>query len=137
VVPNSPPLHKAPYIFYVYDSFKFPGPFVPDAAVEIDSVMDKKTAMLDCHASQVYEWLPFAGSYTAEVPPENEPAARLVWLKTYLEKREPVITESYREILEERYGKEEGLKIRYCEAFQLCEYGAQGNIKQIRKLFPL
>ncbi|GHV94566.1 hypothetical protein AGMMS50293_08860 [Spirochaetia bacterium] len=137
VVPDSLPLHKTPYIFHVYDRFKYPTPFVPDVVVELDSVIDKKTAMLDCHASQVYEWLPFAGGYSAEVPPEHDKAGRLSWLKTYLEKREPCITGRYKEILIERYGHEKSLHVQRCEAFQLCEYGAQGDIKQIRQMFPL
>ena len=133
ITPDSPPLKKMPFIFYVYDRFTFPAPFVPDVAVSIDGVMDQKTSMLDCHASQVYEFLPWAGGYAGEVPPERD--RRFQWLKTYLCKLGPEISGIYREILDRRYGTE--MKILSCEAFQLSEYGAQAGREEIEKLFPL
>ncbi|MDR0496551.1 MAG: PIG-L family deacetylase [Treponema sp.] len=135
VVPDSPPLKKAPGIFHMHDRFTFPGPFVPDVVVSIDDVMDQKTAMLDCHVSQVYEFLPWAGNYTGEVP--QDPKGRFQWLKTFLRGMEPSITGRYREILERRYGDEKSGKILDCEAFQLCEYGAQMTPEDLDMLFPL
>ena len=137
VVPDSPPLKKSPYIFYTYDHFTFPGPFVPDMVVSVDDVMDKKTAVLDCHVSQVYEWLPWVGGYAEEVPPESDPKGRFRWLKTKLLDRKPDASGKYREILEKRYGAEIASKTNSCEAFQLCEYGAQLSYEEMEKLFPL
>ena len=31
---------------------------MPDVIVDIDDVFEDKVRMLDCHKSQVYEWLP-------------------------------------------------------------------------------
>jgi LmbE family N-acetylglucosaminyl deacetylase len=136
VVPDSPPLKKQPFIFYFYDHFSFPCPFVPDMVVSIDDSLDQKTAMLNCHASQVYEFLPWAGAYANEVPPEQNPEARLQWLKGQLKKGGPDISEKYREIISKRYGDERSGKISTCEAFQLSEYGAQADHKELERLFP-
>jgi LmbE family N-acetylglucosaminyl deacetylase len=137
VTPDSPPLRQAPYIFHVYDNFTFPAPFVPQIVVSIDDVAAKKAAMLDCHSSQVYEWLPWAGGYLSKVPPASDPKGRLAWLKSYLRERDSGITERCRELLIECRGKEKGSAVRQCEAFQLCEYGRQDDLKKIRGLFPL
>ena len=125
VTPDSAPLKKAPYIFYMFDSFTFPGPFKADIVVDIDNVMDKKTAMLHCHTSQVYEWLPWAGGYSDEVPQAEDEKARLAWLKTKLGERGAKTANHCRELLINRYGKEKGSAVKCCEAFQLCEYGSQ------------
>ena len=137
IVPDSRALKKMPYMYYFYDGFSFPAPFVPDMAVSIDDVMDQKTAMLNCHASQVYEWLPWVENYADEVPPEKDPSGRLLWLKAQLQKRGADIAGKYRAILDRRYGKEKGGGIAGCEAFQLCEYGAQAGYEELEKLFPL
>jgi LmbE family N-acetylglucosaminyl deacetylase len=134
VVPDSPPLKKRPFIFNMHDRFSFPVPFVPDAVVSIDDVMDQKTAMLNCHVSQVYEWLPWVENYSDEVPPEQDPEARLQWLRKHLHNHGPAISGKYREILEKRYGTRD---ILACEAFQLCEYGAQAGQEELDRLFPL
>ena len=137
VVPDSPPLEKRPYIFYFYDRFTFPCPFVPDMVISINDVIDQKTAMLNCHSSQVYEFLPWAGGYSKEVPSDKDSAGRLQWLKTFLRNMEPPNSGKYRQILERRYGKERSNKIVDCEAFQLSEYGAYASPKELEKLFPL
>jgi hypothetical protein len=99
--------------------------------------MDKKTAMLNCHVSQVYEWLPWTEDCLSEVPPENDPEGRVAWLKNRLGKMDPLMAGRCREALAERYGREKGGSIQNCEAFQLCEYGRQNGIKEIMNLFPL
>jgi len=136
VVPDSRPLRKMPYIFYLFDRFSFPAPFVPDIAVCIDDVMDQKTAMINCHVSQVYEWLPWAGGYEDQVPPEQDPEGRLLWLKKHLLEDGNEIPPKYRELLEKRYGTEKGREILCCEMFQLCEYGARAEKDELEKLFP-
>ena len=134
VTPDSPPLKKAPVILYMYDNFTYPCPFVPDIAVSVDDVSDQKTAMLNCHASQVYEWLPWVGGYSDEVPPDAK--NRIKWLESFINKRDAEPAAKCRQILERRYGKEKAKKIKYCEAFQICEYGARAEIKELDKLFP-
>jgi hypothetical protein len=42
----------------------------------------------------------------------------------------------FRKKLIELYGEELGKKVRYAEAFEICEYGRRPNAEQIRMLFP-
>ena len=42
----------------------------------------------------------------------------------------------YRDKLIELYGAEQGKKVRYAEAFEICEYGRQPTSDEIRQLFP-
>jgi LmbE family N-acetylglucosaminyl deacetylase len=133
--PGTPPLRNQPFIFYMSDEFTFPCPFVPQVAVDIGGVMEQKTAMLNCHASQVYEWLPWAGAYSDTVPPAGDGKDRLAWLAAGLKARDAPAAESCRELLKKRYGEEQGAGVQYCETFQLCEYGKQANEKTLRELF--
>ena len=128
VTPDIPPLKKAPYIFYMYDSFTFPGPFKADVVFNIDDVMERKTAMLNCHVSQVYEWLPWVEGRADEVPPAEDAKARFEWLKTQLEERGARVARSCRELLRDN-------AVKCCEALQLCEYGAQSAKGEISGIF--
>ncbi len=122
-----------PVIAYVSDTFKKPVPFVPDVVVNIDSTIDKKIAMLDCHVSQVYEWLPWNGGYLHEVP--HDATARRAWLRARLDARMRRDAESYRELLVAAYGAA-GHSISYAEGFEGCEYGAPLDAAAIARLFP-
>ena len=138
VLPDSPPIRKRPYIFYFYDHFSFPGPFVPDIIVSIDDVIDQKIAMIDCHKSQMYEWIPWVEGFAEDVPPEQDEDGRRQWLKQYIRSNwEPPISKQYRKILEMRYGTEKSGKTLDCEAFQLSEYCAQAGQEELEKIFPL
>jgi LmbE family N-acetylglucosaminyl deacetylase len=133
--PGTPPLRNQPFIFYMSDNFTFPGPFVPQAAIDIDGVMEQKTAMLNCHVSQDYEWLPWADGYADTVPPAEDEKGRFAWLAAGLKAQDAPEAERCRELLKKWYGAEQGARTKYCESFQLCEYGRQGDEKTLRELF--
>jgi LmbE family N-acetylglucosaminyl deacetylase len=138
--PDSPPLRKQPFILYMSDSFTVPGPFVPHVAVDIDDVAEQKTAMLHCHTSQVYEWLPWADGYSDghsnRVPPAEDETGRLAWLAGSLRTRDAAEAGNCRALLQQRYGAEKGAAVTCCESFQLCEYGRQADVKTLGELFP-
>jgi hypothetical protein len=46
------------------------------------------------------------------------------------------IADLYRDRLIALYGEEQGTKVRYAEAFEICEYGAPVQESDIRRLFP-
>lgn len=132
VAPDVPALKKNPVFLYYQDHFQRPNPFRPDIAVDITSVYDKKISGLDAHVSQMYEWLPWIGHYLDEVPADKN--ERIKWLA----KKEAVpITPAVRASLEKWYGTEKGSKAKYAEAFEICEYGAQPNEQEIKRLFPM
>jgi LmbE family N-acetylglucosaminyl deacetylase len=132
IAPETPALKKNPVFFYYEDHFQRPNPFRPDIAVDITATYDKKIYELDAHVSQMYEWLPWIGGYLVEVPQGK--ADRIIWLAGRTAR--PINPET-RASLEKWYGKERADKVKYAEAFEICEYGAQPNENDIRRLFPM
>jgi LmbE family N-acetylglucosaminyl deacetylase len=132
IAPETPALNKNPVFLYFRDRFQKPNPFRPDIAVDISSVYEKKMTAFDAHESQVYEWLPWIGHYLEEVPAnKNE---RLKWLiSKYAETLHPDIKTA----LEKWYGTEKASRVKQAEAFEICEYGAQPNDAEIKRLFPM
>lgn len=135
MVPNlcrdTPALRWNPIYLYFEDDFRKPNPFTPDIAVAIDDVWERKLLALDAHESQFYEWLPWV-DWGEEVPPQTR-AARLDWLSGKVARpiREPV-----RAALARRYGEERATRIRFAEAFELCEYGRQASWEELDALMP-
>jgi LmbE family N-acetylglucosaminyl deacetylase len=131
IAPDTPALRKNPVFMYFEDSFQQPQPFRPDVAVSIDDVIDRKIDMIDAHASQFYEWLPWVNGELASVP--QDAAARKRRLR---ETQAPPPTPAVRAALVKWYGQEKGNAVRHAEAFQICEYGVRPDDAMIRKLFP-
>src|SRR5436305_1441351 len=119
------------FIYYC-DRFTRPQPFRADIVVSIDDVFDKKIDMLDAHASQFYEWLPWTEGKLEQVP--KDPAVRKKWLATWPSAARE-LQPDWRQILEKRYGAQ-AASIQHAEAFEITEYGHQPSEKEIRKMFP-
>ena len=146
--PDAPAMRRMPVIMYNEDRFKNPE-FVGDYVFDMDDEIDTKLHIAHLNECQVYEWLP----YTHEddtVPVDVE--ARKEWLKGMTITADTTDEEikaaggfgyavryaktaaRFRDKLIERYGKEKGSKIRYAEAFELCEYGGKPDEKIIKEL---
>ena len=132
VASDTPPLKKNPVFLYSQDNFKRPNPFRPDIVVDISSVYDQKVNALDAHQSQEYEWLPWIGHYSEEVPASA--ADRKKWLAKHIA---VIITPEARAVLEAGYGKEKATLVQHAESFEICEYGTQPNADEIKRLFPM
>lgn len=132
VTPDTPALRRNPVFLYFQDGFERPNPFRPDIAVAIDDTFDKKIAGLDAHVSQVYEWLPWVAGSLDRVP--KDARARVEWLKST---RAGSINAEIRASLTKWYGADRASKVRYAEAFELCEYGRRPDEAEIRRLFPM
>lgn len=133
--PDVPAMRRMPVIMYYEDRFTNP-PFCPDILIGVDDVIDIKLQIAHLNVSQVYEWLPYTQE---EEVPEGE-AARFEWLKG-MEITEDTTDEEvmaatrgysvrfakvaarFRKELIEQYGVEHGSRIRYAEAYEVCEYG--------------
>jgi len=133
ICPDSPRLETAPVMAYFWDEFKKPIPFKTDVAVDIDSVMDRKIRMLDCHASQFYEWLPWIDRHGIRMP--EEPSLRLEVLADFIRQFNRPDEES-RDFLKRYYGDARGVAVISAECFEACEYGAPLDGAAIRRLFP-
>ena len=127
-----PALRKNPVFLYTRDNFQRPNPFRPDIAVDITAVYKKKISGLDAHVSQFYEWMPWIGHYEKEVPAGKE--ERFQWL---MKRYEETIKPEFRASLVKWYGEEKAKQVKYVEAFEICEYGAQPTEEDIRRLFPM
>lgn len=132
--PNVPPLREMPVIAYVFDRFRVPAPFRPDIAVAIDDAVEAKLAMVGCHVSQFYEWLPWVEGCDEPVP--EDPEARPAWLARYCEGFLRGPASVCREALIARYGLARAGEIHYAEAFEVCEYGRQPSARELDALFP-
>jgi LmbE family N-acetylglucosaminyl deacetylase len=134
--PDEPYLQKNPVFLYYSDRFERPNPFRPDLVVDIDDVIEKKLAALDVLESQFFEG--GANGNASLIPKDaagREERRRKV-RQAFMD-RSLGIAKKYRAKLVEQYGKERGGKVQHAEAFELCEYGSQPALAELRKMFPL
>jgi N-acetylglucosamine malate deacetylase 1 len=133
--PDTPPLKKNCVFLYSFDNFKTPNPFRPDIVVAIDAVIDQKVDALATMESQFVEG--GATGDASRVPKtEQERQAALTRVRDSFRRRAAAIADQCRGKLVELYGEEQGRKVQYAEAFEICEYGRQPNKEELRKLFP-
>ena len=136
-LPTVPALKKNPVFLYSSDGFQKPYPFDADIAVDIDSVFEQKVHALTALVSQTFEGGALGSAdKMATAPPESQPELRAQWLKDRWVKRQSSEADRFRDTLNRWYGEERASKIRYAEAFEICEYGRQPSDKEIRELFP-
>lgn len=134
VVPQSPILRDNPAIAYVADSFLRPYPFTPRVVVDIEPTIELVVDQLHCHKSQFYEWLAFNHRYEDQLPASD--AGRREWLGNWYRGRIDWIAHKHRDLIAQTYGQEHAAKVRWAEAFEPCEYGAEWSDALIRRLFP-
>ena len=134
ICPDTPHLPVSPVILYFFDAFKKPCRFEPHVVVDIGDELDKVVAMLHCHQSQFYEWIPYNAGYLDQVP--NDEAARRAWLAGRIRRRVRPLADRYRDLVVRTYGPERGGKVEYIEAFEVSEYGAPLDAAARARLFP-
>jgi LmbE family N-acetylglucosaminyl deacetylase len=133
--PDVPPMTKTPVFLYSSDNFQRPNPFRADIVVAIDSVIDQKLDALVAIESQFVEGGAM-GNVSMEPQNAEEREAAQQRVRESFKRRFAFIADKYRDRLVEIYGDDEGQRIRYAEAFEICEYGRQPNADQLRRLFP-
>jgi N-acetylglucosamine malate deacetylase 1 len=134
VCPDTPHLPASPVILYFSDAFTKPCRFEPHVAVDIGLTFDTLIAMLDCHRSQFYEWLPFNAGQLDQVPAGD--GDRRAWLAERMRRRIGPLAERYRDLVVRTYGPERGERVRLIEAFEVSEYGAPLDAVARARLFP-
>jgi LmbE family N-acetylglucosaminyl deacetylase len=122
VAPSSKALDRDPVVAQFADFFSQPSPFRADVTVDIAPVFENVIAMLDCHGSQVYEWIPHTLGLAEQVP--RAAAARRQWL-TEFQRR-------YAARIARRFAPAYSL----AEAFEISEYGRKPRPQEIAALFP-
>lgn len=132
VTPDVAPLRKNPVFLYFEDHFQRPNPFRPDVVVDITPVIEKKVHAMSAHESQYFEWLPWIAGYLDEVPKD-----RTQWEAWLLKRQSREFSPAMKRSLEQWYGSEKAMKVKYAEAFEICEYGKQPSAEEIKKIFPM
>jgi N-acetylglucosamine malate deacetylase 1 len=135
--PDVEPLAKNPVFLYSSDGFKKPYPFQADIAVDVTPVFEQKVDALLALESQTFEGGALGSAeFMAKNPPASQPELRREWLRERWEKRQAAEAKNSRNALVRWYGEEGADKVKFAEAFEICEYGRQPSPEEIRKLFP-
>lgn len=134
ICPEVPHLATCPPILHFSDNFTRPCRFEPQIVVDIDDQFDQLIAMLHCHQSQLYEWLPYNAGQSDQVP-EGEDDRR-AWLAGRIRQRLGSLADRCRDRLVQTYGPEHGGRVRAVEAFEISEYGAPLDAAARARLFP-
>ncbi|QDU94196.1 PIG-L deacetylase family protein [Lignipirellula cremea] len=134
--PDSKPLDHNPVFLYFPDNFTKPNKFEADIAVSVDDVFDQKVHAVDALESQVYEGGALGSEQTLVDKQAGDPVARKEILRRTWERRQGALAERFRETLISFYGEEQGKAVKYCEAFEVCEYGSRPTRDELKKLFP-
>lgn len=129
-----PALRKDPVVAYMADVFTRPAPMVPDVVLDVTDRIDTIVAMLACHRSQVFEWLPYEEGVLDQVPAGEQ--EKIAWLRRwYIQHMRPRM-ERFRPQLIAAYGAERGAAIEAAEVFELSEYAAKADRALRQRLFP-
>lgn len=132
--PDTPPTPRNPIFLHYSDGFEQPYRFNPSLVVSVDDAAEKKWACVSAMPSQFGDKDSWQGRTLPNVPAgERE---RQAYLLDLVKKRGAGVAEQYRDQLIALYGEDRGRKVKYAEAFQLCQYGRQPSAEELRKLFP-
>jgi len=134
-VPNTPPTKRNPVFMYYYDPFQKPYPFDPTIVVGIDEVAEKKWNCITAMPSQFGDMDSWQASTLPNVPKEDN--KRQEYLLNIVKQRNMDIANKYRNRLIELYGNDKASQITSAEAFELCQYGRQPSIEELKQLFPI
>ena len=134
VLPEVPPLFNDPVILYMPDLFTRPAPLRPDLVLDVGEQVDSIVAMLACHRTQVFEWLPYEGGILDQVPEDEN--ARLEWLRGWFHEQVAERANRFRDALVANYGEEHGQSVKFCEAYEVSEYASPMDEERRAKLWP-
>jgi LmbE family N-acetylglucosaminyl deacetylase len=133
--PDVPPLKKNPVFMYYSDRFQKPNPFEPDLVISVDSCIEKKLDALSLLDSQFVEG--GCNGHPGRMPQNKEQLEQAREnVREYFRSRFRAVADKYRDKVIELYGEDDGKKVQYAEAFEICEYGSQPSHDRLRRLFP-
>ncbi|MFB3827340.1 MAG: PIG-L deacetylase family protein [Bryobacteraceae bacterium] len=133
--PDVPFLKKNPVFLYTADQFQRPAPFRADVAVAIDDVIEPTMDALLVMESQIHEG--GANGYEGLYP--ADPAGRQrrqAEVRKNLARRYAGAADRFRDTLVKFYGEDRGRKVRYAQAFEICEYGRRPSESELKQIFP-
>ena len=134
ICPDVPHLAFCPVILYFSDAFTKPCRFEPHVVVDIEDEFDRVVAMLHCHQSQFYEWLPYNAGYLDQVPREDSDRGK--WLAERLRRRIRPLADRYRDLVIRTYGPERGARVRSSRRSRSRNTGHRWTHQAWTRLFP-
>ena len=121
-VPEAPVQRKRPVILFATDTFTQPRLLRPDVMVDVEPYLEQWCEGVNCHVSQVYEWLPWDSGYQAELEKVKESKeARNAYLIRHWAGRKKNDAKRFASTWKERYPDVPVPK--YVEVFEVSEYG--------------
>lgn len=134
VLPEVPPLRRDPVVAHMADLFTKPCPMAADVVLDVTDRVETILAMLCCHRSQVFEWLPYEEGILETVP--REEGERQRWLRRWYRKHMLPRAQRFRQALITAYGEQRGRAIEFCEIYELSQYAATAEAATLERLFP-
>lgn len=135
--PDVPYLEKNPVFLYYEDRFTKPTRFAADVVVAIDDVIAKKLAVVAALESQFYEGGCNGGPQLVPDPSKQDAVtARRNEVHTSFDRRFAATAGRFGLGLAQWYGPDDAKKVKYAEAFEICEYGRTPSKEELQKLFP-
>jgi N-acetylglucosamine malate deacetylase 1 len=133
VVPDVPAPLRDPVVAYLPDLFTRPCPLTADVALDTTGQVDTIVAMLACHRSQVFEWLPYLDGAGDRVPRDEKD--RRAWLRTWYAACIHPRADRFRQSLVAAYGEDRGRQIECAEVFEISQYASPADRPTIERLF--
>ena len=134
--PDIPFLRRNPVFLYYPDGFQKPNSFQPDIAISIDSVIEKK---LDALGTLVSQFAEGGANGTAALMPDDpaKQKKRHQQVRENFARRNQSLAQRFRAKLGDWYGQDESGKVKYAEAFEVCEYRSAPEQRGTGPAFPI
>ena len=125
---------EMPVFVYMRDFHTASFSYIPDIAIDIDDVWEKKIASCGAHESQVIEYNPNAEGVLDEVLASKEKQDEFLFHNTV--PFSIVRPDNYLAI-KKWYGVDVARDVTFVEEFEIAEYGRQINDQEVFELFPM
>lgn len=112
---------------------QYPYPFTPAVVVSIDETAEKKWSCVAAMPSQFGDKDSWQGRTRPNVPQGDR--ERQAYLLDLVRQRSAAVADQYRDPLIAFYGDARGRKVKYAEAFELCQYGRQAPVEELKTMF--
>jgi hypothetical protein len=126
-------MKEMPAFAYWFDRFTEGQPFRVDLVVPTDNILKEKADVGQEHMSQFFEWLPWHAGRYEEVP--RDPEGRRAQIEGMVRNRGEWVRKNVPQEIVDQWLP--GRDCRYCEAFQISEYGEQPGDETLASLFPI
>ena len=130
IAADVPAMRRDPVVAYMVDLFTRPQSFQPHILLDATGDVDTIVSMLACHASQVFQWLPYHDGLLESLP--DGESERIAWLKQwYLH-----ICAARRRHFATELADRGAANATAIEAYEISEYARPLDASEAERLFP-